>query len=103
MKLLLKFEPDNSVPSAWCEMCATEITDAEEAMVYWRHEDYQQGLHAPFLAHKCCLGLSPSREEEYDCSMELQTYLAFLLKNVGLTGRKLTEAIQIAGLISSIR
>jgi hypothetical protein len=49
MKLILKFEKDCSVPVAWCEVCNTEITDASMAMVYWRHEDYAKGLHAPLL------------------------------------------------------
>jgi hypothetical protein len=103
MKLILKFEQDCSVPCAWCEVCNTEITDAEMAMVYWHHEDYQQALHAPLLAHDHCMPWSRCMDEGYDCTMELPTYLAFLLKNVGLTGRKFTEAIQTAGLISTIR
>ena len=100
MKPILKFEPDCSVLSAWCEICDHEITDAEMAMAYWCHEDYKHGLRAPLLAHKRCMSAS-SRDEEYACSMELSTYLVFLLQNVGLTGRKLTKAMRNAGLLSN--
>jgi hypothetical protein len=101
MKLILKFEKDCSAPCVWCEICDTEITNAGMAMVYWRLEDYQQRLHAPLLVHKRCMSAGRSMDEEYLCSMELSTYLAFLLQNVGLTGPKLTEAIRNAGLIST--
>jgi hypothetical protein len=102
MRLILKFEKDCSVPCAWCEVCNTEITEAGLAMVYWRFEDYEQGLHAPLLVHKRCMSASRSMDERYLCSMELSTYLAFLLQNVGLTGAKLTEAIRNAGFISTL-
>jgi hypothetical protein len=98
MKLVLKFEQDCSVPVAWCELCNTEITDALIAMVYWRLEDYKKDLFAPLLAHKRCMSASPSRDERYDCSMELSTYLAFLLTNIRLTGAKYRQAFQNAGL-----
>jgi hypothetical protein len=29
MKFVLKFEKDCTIPAAWCEVCNTEITDAE--------------------------------------------------------------------------
>ena len=100
MKLILKFEKDSTVPVAWCEVCNKEITDAELAMVYWRMEDYTKGLHAPLLVHKRCMPGQRARQEDYECSMELSTYLAFLLKNVGL---KLAKANRNAGLISTLR
>ena len=104
MKIILKFEQDCSVPVAWCELCNTEITDAFAAMVYWHREDYAKGLHAPLLAHKSCMPSWRSDQPGYEClTMELSTYLAFLLKNVGLRGVKLTEANRNAGLISSLR
>ena len=103
MKLILKFEKDCSVPVVWCEVCDTEITDAGMAMVYWRTEAYRGGLHAPLLTHKRCMSARRSMDEEYVCSMELSTYLAFLLQNVGLTGAKLAQANRNAGLISTLR
>jgi hypothetical protein len=103
MKLILKFEEDCSIPCAWCEVCDTEITEAGMAMVYWRFEDYKKGLHSPLLVHKRCMSASRSMDEDYICSMEFSTYLAFLLENVGLTGLQLAEAIRNAGLISTIR
>ncbi len=98
MNFVLKFEKDLSTPVACCELCGTEITDAELAMVYWRREDYQQELHAPLLVHKRCMRGRPAREERYELSMELMTYLAFLLQNVGMTGEKLARAFNLAGL-----
>jgi hypothetical protein len=103
MKLILKFDEDCSQPVAWCELCDTEITDAGMAMVYWHLEDYRKGLHAPLLTHKRCMSAQRSRDEDYSCSMELSTYLAFLLQNVGLNGAKFSEAMRNAGLISTLR
>jgi hypothetical protein len=44
---------------------------------------------------------SPAMDEDYVTSMELRTYLAFLLKNVDLSGPKLLKAKKNAGLIST--
>jgi hypothetical protein len=101
MKLLLKFEPDCSIPVAWCELCNCEITDASLAMVYWRPEDYKKTLFAPLLVHKRRMSASQSMDLRYECSMELSTYLAFLLRNVGLTGAKRQQVFRNAGLIST--
>jgi hypothetical protein len=103
MKLLLKFEKDCSVPVAWCEVCNAEINDALMAMVYWRNEDYAKELHAPLLVHKRCMPAHRCDQEGYVCSMELSTYLAFLLQNVGLDGAKFNAAKRNAGLISTLR
>jgi hypothetical protein len=102
MKFVLKFEEGYTAPCAWCEVCSCEITDAEMAMVYWCTQDYVKKLHAPLLVHKLCMSASRARDEDYDLSMELTTYLAFLLQNVGLAGPKLTEAIRNADLISTL-
>ena len=102
MKFGLKFEKDFSVPSARCEVCDAEITDAEMAMVYWRWEDYQKEFHLPLLVHKRCMSARRSLDERYALSMELSTYLAFLLQNVGLSGAKWTEALDRSGLISTV-
>jgi hypothetical protein len=70
MNFGLKFEKDCSVPSARCEVCDTEITDAERAMVYWRWEDYQKEFHQPLLVHKPCMSARRSLDEDYALSME---------------------------------
>lgn len=104
MKLILKFEKDcSSIPSTWCEVCSREITDAGMAMFYWRFSDYEEELHAPLLAHKRCMDSSRSRDGKYDCSMELSTYLAFLLQNVGLRGTKLNEAFESARIMAALK
>jgi len=103
MKLILKFEKDCSRPVAWCEVCNTEITDAALAMVYWRFEDYDKALHAPLLVHKSCMSAYHSLDQEYLCSMELTSYLVFLLDNVGLKGAEFIAAKRNAGLISTLR
>jgi hypothetical protein len=103
MKLVLKFDPEYSIPVAWCEVCDTEITDAFMAMVYWRFKDYEKGVYAPLLVHERCMPAHRSDQEGYQCSMELSTYLAFLLQNIGLTGAKLKQANRNAGLISTLR
>jgi hypothetical protein len=102
MTLGLKFEKDFSVPCARCEVCDTEITDAVMAMVYWRCEDYQREFHLPLLVHKRCMSARRSLDERYELSMELSTYLAFLLQNAGLSGDKWINALDRAGLISTI-
>jgi hypothetical protein len=102
MKLILKFEKGCSAPVAWCEVCETEITDASRAMVYWRDEDCRHGLSTPLLVHKRCMSARASLDERYDCSMELTTYLAFLLQNVGLSGTEFEEANRNAGLLKTL-
>src|SRR6516225_5796302 len=82
VKLILHFTRHCSEPVAWCELCNSEITNAGSAMLYWRPQDYQKHLHAPLLAHKQCMAARPSLDEHYPCSMELITYLGFLLANV---------------------
>ena len=101
--MILKFEDNHSVPCAWCEVCDREIADAEMAMVYWRIEDYANRLHAPLLVHKQCMNANHARDEAYACSMELATYLVFLLKNTGLIGSRLNRAFRNAALIETIK
>jgi hypothetical protein len=104
MKLILKFENGCSAPVAWCEVCNTQITDAFLAMVYWRTEDYRRGFSTPLLVHKRCMSASQSLEERYDYSMELTSYLAFLLKNVGLgSSARLEQATRNAELVGMLR
>jgi hypothetical protein len=102
MKFGLKFEKNYSVPSARCEVCDTEVTDAEMAMVYWRREDYEQEFHMPLLVHKRCMSARRSLDERYELSMELSTYLVFLVQNLGLSGAKWARALDRVGLISTI-
>jgi hypothetical protein len=103
MKFGLKFEKDCSIPCARCEVCGEEITDAERAMVYWRWEDYQKEFHQPLLVHKRCMSARRSLDERYALSMELSTYLAFLVQNLGLSGAKWKRAVNRAGLTSTIK
>ena len=103
MKFGLKFEKDCSVPSARCEVCDTEIINAEMAMVYWRWEDYQQEFHQPLLVHKGCMSARRSMDERYALSMELSTYLVFLVQNFGLSGAKWKRAVNRASLTSTIK
>ncbi len=102
VKFHLRFERDCTVPCIWCELCTEEITDATMAMVYW--QDYRRAVDRPLVVHKRCMSGSMSRELAYPLSMELSTYLAFLLQNVGLGDvKKLQVAIRNAGLMQTMR
>jgi hypothetical protein len=81
---------------ACCELCDAEITEAEMAMVYWRSEDYHNEIHVPLLAHKHCMSTRPLVDECYRCSIELSTYLVFLLQNVGLSAKAFARGLRAA-------
>jgi hypothetical protein len=85
MKLMLKHEDDLTVPVAICQLCDREIDDAEGAMLFWRLEDAPaEGYWNPLLAHKRCMAANRAFDDEYVGSMELETFMEFLLQNVGM-------------------
>ena len=69
---------------------------------YWRREDYEQEFHQPLLVHQRCMSARRSLDERYELSMELSTYLAFLVQKLGLSGAKWARALDRADLSSTI-
>lgn len=90
----IQHEKGKTVVMAICDKCRKEIIDAEKGLVLWK---FDEGPINYILAHK-----GSCDDRRYQCSMELNTFLFYLLHNTGMTKEKLREAKRRATFLSAI-
>jgi hypothetical protein len=100
--LKIKHEDELSQPIICCDVCNKEITNAQLAMVYWNDKwsitNEHEGVFKVLVMHKGCNRKIDSQQTRLPYSMELQTFMMYLLNNCGLSGKNFEDAQQIAQL-----
>ena len=81
---------DIAEPNFQCDRCGKLIDDAFQAILVWNEEHKPDGIVPSVICRTC--DDPPGSRGEHSKWMELNSAIAFLLNNTGLTGQKLERA-----------
>ena len=93
MPIVLRSKAMQTCPVAICDWCKEEITDAGKGIFIWK-EYPEHGFIDTKLICDQCEDRHHRTCDDYPYSMELSTFLAFLLSNTGLKGAELHAKVK---------
>lgn len=96
----LVYRGERVAPLISCDVCGKQIKDPQMALVIWNPENVNRFL---FVCKCECDKVGTRR---LDCihsnSIELGTWMIYLLNNIGLTGRKFKDSVRCAAILSQL-
>jgi hypothetical protein len=97
--IIYRNDNDIAEPKFQCDRCGKLIDDAFQAIVVWNEEHKPEEIVPLVICRTCDDPPGSGRCRKW---MELNSAIAFLLNNTGLTGQKLERAKARAALLAAL-